>query len=127
MRGHVAYHILTSDSSDLQDVCGFCGRQGSVCETSLDQSSHSRSEVYYTKVDSSCDYQYDYKQVPNDTTKTHKCTNKVVRCLANDGQSSIKRYNAVHHYENNHPNVDIPPDFLVSEKERGIVLKTFKL
>ena len=126
MRGHVAYHILTSDSSDLQDVCGFCGRQGSVCETSLDQSSHSRSEVYY-KVDSSCDYQYDYKRVPNDTTKTHKCTNKVVRCLANNCQRSIWRYNAVHHYENNHPNVDIPPDFLVSEKERGIVLKTFKL
>ena len=124
MRGHVAYHIITSN---LSDVCGFCGREGTICQTTLEGSSHSRSRQYFANVVSTCNYEHDYKRCPNDTTKTHKCTNKIVHCKASNCNRSIWRYNAVHHYENNHPNLDIPVEFLISEKEKQVVLKNYKL
>lgn len=123
VRGHVAFRII---SSNLKDVCGFCGREGNICETYRTASSHCGSKKYNAKIVSSCDYKYDYKRVPDDTTKTHKCTNKIVFCKAMNCNRSIWRYNDAHHYQSNHPALDIPPDFTVSENEKKIVLKAYR-
>ena len=37
MRGHIALHIILGE---VKDVCGFCGCEGSSCNTTLKKSSH---------------------------------------------------------------------------------------
>ena len=123
MRGHIAFHII---QEECDNVCGFCGRGGGVCESSLKQSSHKKGIAYYEVV-SSCEYKHAYKRVPDDVTKTHKCTNKVMKCPANNCDHFAWKYNGVHHYENKHPALAIPAEFVISDKEKKTVLTTFKL
>ena len=76
MRGHIALHIIMEEA---QDVCGFCGREGSSCNTTLKRSSHRGDKVFY-EVKSECSYFHAYKRVPDYITKTHHCTNKAMYC-----------------------------------------------
>ena len=77
MRGHIALHIIMEEA---KDVCGLlCGCEGSSCNTTLKRSSHCGHKVFY-EVKSECSYFHAYKRVPDDVTKTHHCTNKVMHC-----------------------------------------------
>ena len=123
MRGHIARHIIMKDA---EDVCGFCGREGSSCNTTLKRSSHSSDKVYY-EVKSECPYFHAYKRVPDDVTKTHNCTNKVIHCPERNCTCIIWKYNSIHHYEIKHPGINIPSVFIVSEKEKNKVKKKYSL
>ena len=57
MRGHIALHIIMEEA---QDVCGFCGHEGSSCNTTLKRPSHRGDKVFYD-VKSECSYFHAYK------------------------------------------------------------------
>ena len=114
MRGHIALHIIIDSRHDL---CGFCGREGNVCNTTLKQSSHRTGKAFY-QVKSDCAYFHAYKRVPDEVTKTHKCTNKVLLCPVNNCTSVIWKYNAVHHFNVKHPNIELPSECMVSDIEK---------
>ena len=124
MRGHIALHIILGDTQG--DVCGFCGRVGSSCDPTLKQSSHRAGKVYYTPW-AQCPYRHVYKRVPDNVTKTHQCTNKLLFCPANNCKSTIWKYNGVHHYEVKHPDLAIPFEFIVSNEEKKAVKRVYAL
>ena len=124
MQGHIALHIILGDTQG--DVCGFCGQVGSSCDPTLKQSSHRAGKVFYTPW-AECSYRHLYKRVPNNVTKMHQCTNKLMFCPANNCKSTIWKYNGVHHYEDKHPDLAIPFEFIVSNEEKKAVKRVYAL
>ena len=107
------------------DICGFCGRSGSSCTSTLKKSSH-KSDKSFVKVTSDCEFFFAYKRVPDETTKTHKC-NKVISCPAVHCNTFVWKYNMLNHIEKKHPDLDVPDNLLVSDYEKKAVMKHFGL
>ena len=117
MHGHICWHILNEDING--DIFGFCGRNCS-CTSSLKKSS-SKGDKTYVKVTSNCEYFHAYKQVPDDITRSHKCTNKPSK----NCNSFVWKYNAAYHFQMKHPDLDIPTNFCISENEKKNLLVDF--
>ena len=112
MREHVGQHIMQGKIKGAH-LCGFCGLD--TCIYGLEKTSKSNGVQHY-KVTSTCTYFWAWGRAPSKVTCRNKCTNHVVHCKHCTARTAIWTYNAPHHYEAEHPDVDCP--YLQTEEEK---------
>ena len=94
----------------------------SLCSTTMKKSSHKHHNTYYV-VESDCAYFHAYKRVPDDISRTHTCTNKVLFCPTSNCNSVVWKYNITNHFKFKHPQLEVPQHLLVSDEEKRAVKK----
>ena len=114
MRKHVGQHILNENISGI-NICGFCG--GNTCENLLKKTSKQKSKVFY-KVQSNCSYFVEWKKTPAFSIR-NPCSNHLICCSICN--ASIWVYNVKHHYDDRHPDLEVPT--LVTQDEINKLLK----
>ena len=116
MRTHVGKHILNKETNS-RSPCGFCGR--SSCQNKLTKPSKKGKELFYRLVESNCPYYVQHARRVTKASSRNPCTNYLNKCpLCN---CDVWLYNVKNHYEDMHPNVDIP---LLDEPEIKFMKKS---
>jgi len=114
MRQHIGQHLINNDIEHHSKNCGYCGKIG--CSITLEQTSGRGAQKVYGPKSADCDYFYPFSlKSAEKISALNPCTNRPVKCDL--CKLVVWSYNIRIHYEQNHPNNDLPEIYLLKNDE----------
>ena len=110
---------ILNEEANSRTPCGFCGR--SSCQNKLTKPTRKGNEYFYRNVESNCPYYIQHARRVTKSSLRNPCTNYLNKCIL--CKSDVWLYNVKNHYEDMHPNTEIP----LLDKSEIDIMKKYKI
>ena len=115
---HARIHWLPYSKKEKVIFCGLSWFI-KVSRSKLVASNRNKGVQYY-RIESSCPYFFNYGRRP-DFSKRNKCSNHLARCKAVSCSADVWKYHMADHYDQCHPLLTLPDEFVISDVERNSI------